>query len=71
MTKRCAHCGSTEVEGFVAELSIARPEATPVYTSGAVALCSECGFAECSVPETVFAQLRTRLSGNSVSRVSN
>jgi len=63
MTKTCAHCGSAEVKELIGELSIARPEATPVYTSGAIALCSECGFAECSVPETVLAQLRTRLSG--------
>ena len=61
MTETCPQCGSTEVEEFMAELSIARPEATPVYMSGTMALCSECGFAECSVPESVLAQLRTSL----------
>jgi len=71
MTKTCAQCGSTEVEKFSAELSIERPEAAPVYTSGTMALCSECGFAECSVPETVLAQLRTRSSGNAVNRGVN
>jgi len=60
MTKTCAQCGSTEVEEFNAELSIALPEAMPVYTSGTMAYCSACGFTECSVPQTVLAQLRTR-----------
>jgi hypothetical protein len=67
MTKTCAQCGSTEVEEFAAELSIARPEAPLVYTSGTMALCSACGFAACSVPETVLAQLRARIGMSGVS----
>jgi hypothetical protein len=61
MTKTCAQCGSAGVEEFKVELSIARPESTPVYAFGRIVLCSACGFAECSVPERVFAQLRTRI----------
>ena len=61
MTKTCAQCGSTEVKEFIAELSIARPEAMPVYSSGTLALCSACGFAECSVLERVLGQLEARM----------
>jgi len=57
MTKTCAQCGSTEVKEFIAELSIVRPEAVPVDTAGTMLRCSACGYAECSVLETILTQL--------------
>ena len=56
MTKTCAQCGSTEVKEVIAELSIVRPEAMPVETAGTMVPCSACGYAECSVLETVLTQ---------------
>ena len=58
MTKTCAQCGSAEVEEFKVELSIARPESTPVYAFGTIVLCSACGFGECLIPEAALARLR-------------
>jgi hypothetical protein len=48
-----AQCGSTEVNEFIAELSIVLFEAMALDTSGTMVRCSACGFAECSVLETV------------------
>ena len=56
MTKTCTQCGSTEVKEFIAELSIVRPEIMPFDTSGTMVHCSACGYAECSVLETVLTQ---------------
>ena len=62
MTKTCAQCGSTEVNEFMAELSIVLFQARPLDSSGTMVRCSACGFAECSVLETVLARLEARIS---------
>jgi hypothetical protein len=48
-----AQCESTEVNEFIAELSIVLFEAMALDTSGTMVRRSACGFAECSVLETV------------------
>jgi hypothetical protein len=54
----CPQCGSIEVEEVKAEISIARENATTVYTCRQALLCSDCGFAQCLFEAPILAQLR-------------
>jgi hypothetical protein len=58
MPKTCPQCGSKELTEVAAELTIRRQEGTPLYMSGKVTICSDCGFAQYLIPERALGQLR-------------
>ena len=59
MTGACFQCGSSQVDEVSAALTFAREGAMPIWSLEArLALCLECGFAGCLVPQELLAELK-------------
>ena len=59
MARTCFQCGSSQVEEVSAALTFAREGAMPICSLEArLAVCLECGFAECLVPQELLAELK-------------
>jgi len=58
MAGTCFQCGSSQIDEVSATLTFAREGAMPICSlETRVALCLECGFAQCLVPQALLAEL--------------
>jgi len=59
MAGACLQCGSSQVDQVSAALTFAREGAMPICSLEVrVALCLECGFAQCLIPQELLAELK-------------
>ena len=71
MVRRCFKCGSSQVDEVSAALTFAREGAMPICSlETRLALCLECGFAECLVPREVLAELKRDMMLSGVHRLN-